>query len=199
MERVWCGLGALISMFRVTDRFHQTVRWLDSFEVSGSTSKKRGVSQKTLRTPENIERFREAFERSPRRSTVRHTTTLGITSRSVRRILHNDLHYHPYKIQIVQALNTRDYGTRVRFCQEMLDLIGEVEDLVNNIWVSNEAHFHVSGFVNKQNFRYWSQANPRALHEKPLHFQKVTVWCAMSASGIIGPYFLRMRLAMQLR
>jgi len=71
----------------------------------------------------------------------------------------------------------------------MLDLIGEDEDLVKNIWMSDEAHFHVSGFVNKQNFRYWSQANPRALHEKPLHSQKVTVWCAVSASGIIGPYF----------
>ena len=71
----------------------------------------------------------------------------------------------------------------------MLDLIGEGEDLVNNICVSDEAHLHVSGFVNKQNFRYRSQANPRAPHEKPLHSQKVTVWCAMSASGIIGPYF----------
>ena len=71
----------------------------------------------------------------------------------------------------------------------MLDLIGEDEDLVNDIWVTDEAHFHVSGFVNKRNFRYWSQAKPRALHEKPLHSQKVTVWCAISASGIIGPYF----------
>jgi len=71
----------------------------------------------------------------------------------------------------------------------MLDLISEDEDLVNNIWVSDEAHFHVSGFVNKQNFRYWSQANPQALHKKPLHSQKVTVCCAMSALGIIRPYF----------
>ena len=73
----------------------------------------------------------------------------------------------------------------------MLDLIGEDEDLVSNIWMNDEAHFHVSGFVNKQNFRYWSQANPRELHEKPLHSQKVTVLCAMSASGIIGPYFFQ--------
>ena len=127
-----------------------------------------------------------AFERSPRRSAVRQATTLGMTPRSVRRILH----YHQYKIQIVQALNTRDYGARVRFCQEMLGLIGGDEDLVNNIWTSDEAHFHISGSVNKQNFRYWSQANPRALHEKPLYSQKVTVWCVMSASGIIGPYFI---------
>jgi len=55
--------------------------------------------------------------------------------------------------------------------------------------MSYESHFQVSGFVNKQNFHYWSQTNPRALHEKPPHSQKVTVRCAMSASGIIGPYF----------
>ena len=79
-------------------------------------------------------------------------------------------------------------GLEYALCHEMLDLIGEDEDLVNNIWVSDEAHFHVSGFENKQNFHYWSQANPRALHEKPLHSQKVTVWCVMSASVIIGPY-----------
>jgi len=66
-----------------------------------------------------------------------------------------------------------NYGARVRFCHEMLDLIGEDEHLANNIWMSDEAHFHVSGFVNKQNFRYWSQANPPALHKKPLHSQKV--------------------------
>jgi hypothetical protein len=33
--------------------------------------------------------------------------------------------------------------------------------------LSEEAHFYLSGFVNKQNFRYWSQANPWTLHEKP--------------------------------
>ena len=91
--------------------------------------------QRTLRVLER--RLREV-----RADAVRHAATLGITPRSVRRIFHNDLLYHPYKIQIVQALNTRDYGDRVRFCQEMLDLIGEDEDLVNNIWISGEAHFH---------------------------------------------------------
>jgi len=54
----------------------------------------------------------------------------------------------------------------------MLDPIGEDEDLVNDIWVNDEAHFHVIGFVNKRNFRYWSQAKLQALHEKPLHSQK---------------------------
>ena len=55
---------------------HAINTWVDNFEVSGSTTKKRGSSQKTVRTPENFQRVREAFERSPRRSAVRHATTL---------------------------------------------------------------------------------------------------------------------------
>lgn len=39
------------------------------------------------------------------------------------------------------------------------------------------------------NMRYWSNVNPQELHEKPLHSEKVTVWCGVSASRIIGPYF----------
>jgi len=55
--------------------------------------------------------------------------------------------------------------------------------------MSDEAHFHFTGFVNKKNFRYWSATNPPELHERPLHSSKVTVWCEISSFGIIGPYF----------
>jgi hypothetical protein len=54
---------------------------------------------------------------------------------------------------------------------------------------SDEAHFHLSGCVNKQNFRYWAENNPRQLHERPLCSQRVTVWCAVADFGVIGPYF----------
>jgi hypothetical protein len=43
--------------------------------------------------------------------------------------------------------------------------------------------------VNKQDFRFWAPHNPQELHERPLHSLKVTVWCALSSSVIIGPYF----------
>ena len=55
---------------------HAIKTWVANFEVSGSASKKRCGSQKTVRTPENIERVREAFERSPRRTVMRHATSL---------------------------------------------------------------------------------------------------------------------------
>jgi len=55
--------------------------------------------------------------------------------------------------------------------------------------MSYEAHFYLSGFVNKQTFRYWSAINPTGLHERPLDSSEVTVWCAIYSFGIIGPYF----------
>jgi len=46
---------------------HAINTWVENFEVSGSIFKKRGGSKKSVRTPEKIERVKEAFERSPKR------------------------------------------------------------------------------------------------------------------------------------
>ncbi|GFX26342.1 putative transposase [Trichonephila clavipes] len=49
----------------------------------------------------------------------------------------------------------------------------------------DEAHFWLNGYVNKQNCRIWSEANPQVYVEKPLHPEKLTVWCALWAGGIL--------------
>jgi hypothetical protein len=56
---------------------------------------------------------------------------------------------------------------------------------------SDEAHFWLNGYVNKQNCRIWSEDNPQAFVETPLHPQKITVWCALWAGGVIGPYVFK--------
>lgn len=61
--------------------------------------------------------------------------------------------------------------------------------LHRKIIFSDEAHSWLNGFVDKQNMRYWSNTNPHVIQEALLHPEKVTVWCAMHAGGIIGPYF----------
>ena len=62
-------------------------------------------------------------------------------------------------------------------------------DLVNTLLLSDQAPFYVSGCVNKHNCRYWAPNNPHELHQHPLHSAKVTVCCAVSWHGVIGPYF----------
>ncbi|GFV91673.1 corticotropin-releasing factor receptor 1 [Trichonephila clavipes] len=50
---------------------------------------------------------------------------------------------------------------------------------------SDEAYFWLNGYVKKQNCRIWSEANPQMYVETPLHPEKLTVWCALWAGGIL--------------
>ncbi|GFV85766.1 putative transposable element [Trichonephila clavipes] len=63
--------------------------------------------------------------------------------------------------------------------------------LLRRTFQCDEAHFWWNGYVNKQNCRIWSEANPQVYVETPLHPEKLTVWCALWAGGIIGPYFFK--------
>ncbi|GFV81992.1 putative DD41D transposase [Trichonephila clavipes] len=62
-------------------------------------------------------------------------------------------------------------------------------DFHKQILFSDGAHFWLNGYVNIQNCRIWSEANRQVFVETPLHPEKLTVWCALWAGGIIGPYF----------
>jgi len=71
---------------------HAIKTWVNNFEETGSTVKKKCGSVKTVRTLQNIDAVRASFEQSPCRSAVRHSKKLELSESSVRRILHLDLH-----------------------------------------------------------------------------------------------------------
>ncbi|GFW38183.1 transposable element Tc3 transposase [Trichonephila clavipes] len=58
-------------------------------------------------------------------------------------------------------------------------------DFHKRILFRDEAHFWLNGYVNKQNCRIWSEDNPQVYVETPLHIEKLTVWCALWAGGIL--------------
>ncbi|GFW60129.1 putative transposable element [Trichonephila clavipes] len=89
------------------------------------------------------------------------------------------------------AIHQNDHQARRRFVEWAQNEIAVVPDLHKRILFSDEAHFCLNGYVNKQNCRIWSEANPRVYDETPLHPEKLTVWCALWSSGIIGPYFFK--------
>lgn len=164
------------------------LRWAESFRLRGTVMKRRPPgAPRSVHTPENVEKVRQAILRSPGRSSRRHSTELRLSNRTVRRILHTDLKFHPYKMAIVQQLNPGDYVQRLHFSREMEAIFEQNENLI--LFMSDEAHFHLNGTVNQQNCRYWASENPKILHERPLHSPKVTVWCAVTGTVIIGPYF----------
>ncbi|GFU65415.1 hypothetical protein TNCV_292001 [Trichonephila clavipes] len=91
------------------------------------------------------------------------------------------------------AIHQNDHQARRRFVQWAQNEIAVVPDFHKRILFSDEAHFWLNGYVNKQNCRIWSEANPQVYVETPLHPEKLTVWCALWAGGIIGPYFFKKR------
>ncbi len=163
--------------------------WVKNFREKGILRKSKPPGlPRSSRTPENIERVRNAFQKSPRRSLRKHAANLGLKPTTVRRILHDDLNYHPYKLLMTQELLPTDPAARLDFSQRVLLAIEEDELSLNKILFTDEAHFYLHGDVNSHNMRYWSYQNPRLIKEKPLHSPKITVWAGVASFGVIGPY-----------
>ncbi|GFY15923.1 putative DD41D transposase [Trichonephila clavipes] len=89
------------------------------------------------------------------------------------------------------AIHQNDHQARRRFVEWAQNEIDVVPDFHKRILFSDEAHFWLNGYVNKQNCRIWSEANPQVYVETQLHPEKLTVWGALWAGGIIGPYFFK--------
>ncbi|GFW13114.1 transposase [Trichonephila clavipes] len=83
------------------------------------------------------------------------------------------------------AIHQNDHQARRRFVKWAQNEIAVVPDFHKRILFSNEAHLWLNGYVNKQNCRIWSEANPQVYVETPLHPEKLTVWCALWAGGIL--------------
>ncbi|CAH0562881.1 unnamed protein product [Brassicogethes aeneus] len=129
----------------------KTIRkWISYVRTTGSAIPKKPTGRpKSVRTPETIEAVRRSIEQSPTRSARKHASALRISSRTVRRILHTDLKLHPYKLMVAQELSPQDCVQRRDACNAILTALppGAI------VWTSDEAHFHLCGTVNKQNFQ----------------------------------------------
>jgi hypothetical protein len=55
--------------------------------------------------------------------------------------------------------------------------------------MSDDAHSHLNGYINKQTCRVWATENPKVTQKRVLHTLRVPVWYGISANGITGSYF----------
>lgn len=166
-----------------------TVRnWISQFEKNGTILDLRSENHRPLvRTEEVVERVRVAFDAQPHLSMRRNPT--GLPKTTVNTVLRKDLHWHPYKLQLVHELGNPDFSLRLLFAQNQLAALSNNPGLLQNLIFSDEAHFYLNGEVNRQDFRLWSPENPHWFSEEPLHSQKVTVWLGIGIQGVVGPFF----------
>ncbi|GFW49147.1 uncharacterized protein TNCV_3924541 [Trichonephila clavipes] len=102
--------------------------------------------------------------------------------------IRNGDRFNSYQViysQFGLAIHQNDHPARRRFVEWAQNEIAVVPDFHKRILFSDEAHFWLNGYVSKQNCRIWSEANPQVYVETPLHPEKLTVWCALWAGGIL--------------
>ena len=116
-----------------------------------------------------------------------HSPSIVLANRSLRRILHKDLNFHQYKIAIVQESSDRDMANRRISSEQLLEMLNG-DGVINTFLMTDEAHFYSSGYVNKQNYRYWAPEKPQELHQRPFHSERLTVWSGMASFGVLGSY-----------
>ena len=73
---------------------------------------------------------------------------------SLQRILTVDLKLHPYKIELTLRLKPVDHEMRRRFVNWSLQKLDENPEFSKFVIFSDEAHFQMDEYVNKQNCRY---------------------------------------------
>ena len=146
---------------------------------------------RTERSVENIAAVQASVEESANVSITRRAQSLGLSRMTTWRIMRLDLGLHPYKMVLAQELKPNDHRLRREFANWALESIENDPDFHRKIIFSDEAHFWLNGFVNKQNCRYWCKENPHMVHSSPLYPEKLTVWCGLWYGGIIGPFFFK--------
>jgi hypothetical protein len=90
---------------------------------------------------------------------------------------------------VVQAITPDDRVAHSEFTVTTLEKLDEDNKFLRKIMFSDEAIFHVSGKVNKQNVRIWGSEHPHATVKHIKDSPKVNVWCGLLHDRLIGPFF----------
>jgi len=188
VQRWWCTVKG-----RNATIHQETIKNCHSkLMTTGSvTDTRRSGRPSTSRSEENVALVRGMFTRSPRKSTCQAARESGLMRHTVLTVLKKVLNFHPWKPHYMQELTPADCDRRMEYVELMLGWHEDWPKLFENILWSDEAVFHVSGFVSRHNCHYWAAHDPEVTVEKMQNRPKVTMWCRMMATRVIGPYLLR--------
>ena len=121
------------------------------FEDQGAVSDlPRSGRPKAVCTDENKERIRENVEENPTISTRKQSLELGISRTSLKRVM-KSLNFYPYKVQLIQEWKPQDFQPKLQNAIRLRELAENAPNFFDKLIMSDEAHFPLNGFVNKQN------------------------------------------------
>ena len=192
VQRLYCGHFGV--HMRDAPNFRTIKSIVAKFTNEGTVCdlhKGRSGRKRSGRSEDSVDMIRQAVVQSPKKSIRRLSAETNLHRSSVQRIPRQDIHAFPYKIQSESFLTDEQKGKRLHFANWFAEKLEEDADFPKKLHMTDACHAHLSGMVNKQNFRYWGTDNPgnASTEMVPRSVLKVTVWVAVGWYGIIGPYF----------
>lgn len=162
-------------------------RTIDSFNKTGSVASLPPLRPTPSQKREDAKnQLKEMFSAHPSLSIRKASANTGMSYGMVQRVLKEDLHLKPYKLHEWHQLLESDYEKRVKFADFFMGL---PKNALARLVCCDEAYFYLTRQINSQNDRMWLESKPTDKIERPLHDQKVLVWCAISCGQTYGPYF----------
>ena len=170
------------TVLAIVEKIHHTgsVMW----QWKGTTGHPRIVT-----TNENHVRLLQQVLQSAKHSLRQTSLKFGVSDRSVRQMF-KELGGFAYRIQVAHRLTETDEWAQLQYCSRLLSMIYVDPDLYSNIWFSDESHIHLNGYINWQTTHFLGFKRPDVVVQKSLHSAWVSIWCAASGQGILGPYFV---------
>ncbi len=98
-----------------------------------------------------MKHVRQILKESPAKSVCCIAQEASVSKSSLHRIVKEELHLYPYKIQMLQTLTSFSKQHRLAFAENFRAYLADHPSALPHIWFSDEAHFWLSGHVNKQN------------------------------------------------
>ena len=159
---------------------------IKKIDSTGSVQRRLGSGRRrTVRTPDNVSTVEELIlsqEGKPQthRSQRQIAHEVGISLKSVNRIVKNDLALKCLKRSKAQQLSERDMQTRLERCRQLLRRYPA--SIVNFIWFTDEKLFTVASPSNSQNSRLYTTS---ATRKKDIASNRLLRTCSTFSTSVM--------------
>jgi hypothetical protein len=103
-------------------------------------------------TPGILQDIQMAITRSRHKSLWKLSAQTSISLGSAHTVMRKVLKFYPYRRQVFHKLIPGDYAKRVNYCRWFKNLIRGNTGVLDQVFFTDVAWFHLSGYVNSQNY-----------------------------------------------
>lgn len=181
----------LLKNLNITLRF--VYRTIDRYnEVSSVEDKKRTGRPRSARTPAVIKAIKARIARNPVRKQKLMALQMGVSRKTVKQVLNEDLSLRAYKKKSGHLLNTRLKAIRLKRSRVLLKRYAKNRH--RDILFTDEKIFDIEEKYNKQNDRVYARSSEEAGKKVPRvqhghHPSSVMVWLGVSYYGPTEVHF----------